>query len=704
MENSTMQMNFENGQYVRAQIRNGITGHIFKSTMELCEFAESETIEQSMILMTPLKDIIKMYGTNQRCYIYDGAKRIWEDTKNEEFIFFIQRWFGTTIQNIKVLLNGLKDQRITNILKQLSKSSFINDVLNRTRGMLMDEEFVAQLDSNHNYLPLKNGKKIDLRTLEISERTIKDCFTFECPVEYVQETPNADRFFADLFPEEQTREYARQVLGYMLTGDNKGRCFFVFYGHGSNGKSLLMSLMNKMMGKFYHQCSVEVFNDTGKVGGPTPHLFSLMNKRVGVYSEGETADKMNMNISCIKQISGDDKISARGLYRDPIEFYSNVKLVMLSNFVPPLTAEKAIKDRLRYVFFDQIFDENPKQGEKQSDKEFAEKLQNEYLNEVFSWIAKGCVKYYLNRCITMPPHEQRRTYELLTGEDSIETFITRFLKITESTGDYVKRSELFEHYQSFCNENSQRCQPRSTLFQRLSHKGLEKSTLKGYDIYRKIKCMYGGNAIPEDATDYKALFEEERKRRIDAENENQKLKLEIKKINEVRTKERDTYITNLILQENIIKSLGEAKMEKAENKFMEISEQIQTEIEEVVEVPIYEEEVEPEPEPLPKKALTITQKVTQQMKVKTRRIILPDMDFSEEEPECCVAISPYESCNNQMFSRNLFVSQTEPEKKAEPKKKIRVVKPKTEKKTSSPVVKEIVDRRVGNIIDSICEF
>ena len=690
----------EMGSMVRAQIRSGITGHQFGSTMDLCEFSESETIEQSMILMTPLKNIIKMYGSSRRCYIYDGEKRIWEDTKEEEFIFFIQRWFGTTIQNIKILLNGLKDQRITNILKQLSKSSYINDILNRTRGMLMDEQFVTQLDSNSNFLPLKDGRKIDLRTLEISERTITDCFTFECPVEYVENTPHADKFFADLFPDEQTREYARLLLGYMLTGDNKGRCFFVFYGHGSNGKSLLMSLMNKIMGKFYHQCSVEVFSDNGKVGGPTPHLFSLMNKRLGVYSEGETADKMNMNISCIKQISGDDKISARGLYRDPIEFYSYVKLVMLSNFVPPLTAEKAIKDRLRYLFFDQIFDENPKQGEMKSDKDFAEKLQNEYLNEVFSWIALGCVRYYTNRCITMPPNEQRRTYELLSGEDSIETFLTRFIKMTDSTGDYIKRSELFEQYQSFCNENSQRCQPRSTLFQRLSHKGLEKSTLHGYDIYRKIKCTFGLSSITEDATDYKALFHEEQKRRIKAEHENQKLKLEIKKLEDQKLREMDMYVKNITLQEHIIKQYEEARMDDAMNEYRDTLAQNILSMSQVVEIEKIPEPDDTQPqediqsfERESPKIETISQKVTKQMRTKSRFIILPDMENDDQE------------IDHQIFSENIFSGQPEIQEtnKKEEAKKIQKnpkSRPKTRTQTkqkNARACRENIEPPCGNI-------
>ena len=91
-----------------------------------------------------------------------------------------------------------------------------------------------------------------------------------------------------------------------------------------------------------------------KSSGATPEIMDLMGKRVGVFSEGETADNIEMNIGGIKQVSGEDKITGRPLYCSKVDFYPYIKINMLTNFSPPLDASKAIVDRLVYILWIQI--------------------------------------------------------------------------------------------------------------------------------------------------------------------------------------------------------------------------------------------------------------------------------------------------------------------------------------------------------------
>jgi phage/plasmid-associated DNA primase len=62
-----------------------------------------------------------------------------------------------------------------------------------------------------------------------------------------------------------------------------------------------------------------------------------------------------MNFRDYKQISGEDKITGRPLYCAKVDFYPYIKLHMLTNFKPPLNAEKAIVNRLNYLFLDSSF-------------------------------------------------------------------------------------------------------------------------------------------------------------------------------------------------------------------------------------------------------------------------------------------------------------------------------------------------------------
>jgi phage/plasmid-associated DNA primase len=254
--------------------------------------------------------------------------------------------------------------------------------------------------------------------------------------------------------------------------------------------------------------------------GPNPELCALMGKHVGIYSEGETADSIELNFTSLKQISGEDTITARRCYRDPIEFKAVCKLHLATNFTPGANDEKAIVDRLDYIFMDSTFSDKPKKGEQKKDTDFIERLRSIHLSEVFSWMAQGSYNFYKDgRSITVPPLFKARTTELFKTEDSISTFVNRMLIITENKKDYIKKGVLFEDYMSFCVSNSQKCHRRSELFDRLKEMKLVVSVKDGYDIYRNVKLSSDherkkpANTVNdttvsiEDDTEYKEAYE-----------------------------------------------------------------------------------------------------------------------------------------------------------------------------------------------------
>jgi phage/plasmid-associated DNA primase len=227
-----------------------------------------------------------------------------------------------------------------------------------------------------------------------------------------------------------------------------------------------------------------------------------------------------MNVGGIKQISGEDKIQGRPLFAPPVNFYPYIKLHMLTNFAPPLDASQAITERIRYIFLDTFFCENPVEpNEIKIDKEFATKLENEYLSEMFTWIVKGSKEYYSDYKIKVPEEFLTRTNELLSQQDSIKTYFDRNVEFTNNDKHYITKNEIFESYKAFCNGNSQRCQQRSSLFNRLEQHKVRKSSLHGYDVYRGLKIKEVDThenstlaGISEyafgdkvDLTDYKAL-------------------------------------------------------------------------------------------------------------------------------------------------------------------------------------------------------
>jgi putative DNA primase/helicase len=464
----------------------------FKTIQEINEYRFKSITDQSNYFATIIFKYYKVIS-DDIIYYYNKNTKLWSEVSKDEYDAFVFDFLNNSAKKIKKVIKKSEniDEQVEKALKELcnkfDQKTYINDIIYRSFSKLKQPKFITMLNDNKEHLPINNGKKINLKTLAVSDRTPDDYFTYECPVDFVEKTPNADKFFSQIQPKKENRELVRKVLGYSLTGDMKARKFFIWYGYGSNGKSKVCKIMEKISGCQYTQLDKSIFMKTKKSSGATPEVMDLMGKRIGVYSEGETADNMEMNIGGIKQISGEDKITGRPLYCSKVDFYPYIKIHMLTNYTPSLDAQKATKDRLIYIYMDTNFTDTPKnENDIKIDNDFAEKVENEYLSEMFSWIVKGSQEYYKTCKIEMTQEFKERTNEILTGSDSILNFFERLVIKTNNKKDFIKRSSLFEHYMQFCNKNSQRCQPRSSLFNRIEEYGAIKSTLHGLDGYRCI--------------------------------------------------------------------------------------------------------------------------------------------------------------------------------------------------------------------------
>lgn len=458
-----------------------------------------------------MKDSIKIIGKEHDVYHYNNVTKLWQCNTKEVYEVFITRYLnmmgkalmkaflkvrkeiGGTDESVDENLSKMC-KSINGLIKDFDSNTYIRAIIDRSTGQLQDNQFATKLNSNPDYLAILNGMKVNLKTGEVTGRTKSDYFSYESKVDVVKVTEQADKFFSQVMPNVENREYLRKVLGYMLTGNMDARVFFIWYGDGSNGKSVIMKLLKCILGPLYHQCSKGIFmkGSQEKVEGPSPDKVALIGVRCATYSEGETADEININESFLKMVSGKDEINARALFKAPLTFFPICKMSLLTNYKPDMNGDKSIRQRLRYLFLDSSFVENPNKNNKnefKTDEEFVDSLCEKYLSQVFSWILKGSIEYYQTKSIIPPKEFQERTELVFNTQDSISSFLERKIKITNNDADYKKKGELFEIYKDFCSKNSQRCHPRSTLFKRLDDLHIRLTALHGYDVYRGIKII-----------------------------------------------------------------------------------------------------------------------------------------------------------------------------------------------------------------------
>jgi P4 family phage/plasmid primase-like protien len=459
----------------------------FKNIADISEYINMTDTNRANVFAEEIKQYVKMVdGPKEIYFFFDIKTKLWQKINRDGFRIFVFNYYNKTAQHVKDMIGDLKDSRINKLVSHFDSDIFINRMIDRSKGYLYDRDLFIKLNNSKNgdFLPLRDGKKINLKTLEITERTKDDYYTFELDVSYVNQYSDAEKYFKNLFEDDDMYNYMQNRLGYMITNNMDSQEFYLFHGNGNNGKSLLVQILEKILKQFYIPGTDAIFKETSKSGnaeGPSPFTMKLIGPRLCIYSEGSTSDKMVLNETQIKKITGEDSMTARGLRQEPVDFKSKCKLAMMSNHIFSISGEYSFKRRLKIIPFNKQFQRNDKY------KEF---LLNSCLDQIFTWLCIGAKKYYENPTIETPKMISEYIENAVETEDSIISFYKRCVTITKSQKDKITYKDFFEKYKEFCDNNSQRCQVRSLFYTRMKqdYKLQSGPKLHGYDQFIYVKC------------------------------------------------------------------------------------------------------------------------------------------------------------------------------------------------------------------------
>ncbi len=483
-----------------------------KNVLDMIEFESDLLLNggqdgHSQLFIEEYKETIKTITESGSGYVYDEFTALWVERSRKYIVNMIPKFLKKEIKkrfnkaidknDITVKAGVRTINETINLLKKLfkevSKYNHCNNVFNLAQPKLYDISFIEKLNGAKHLLPIVGNLVMNLKTCTTRTRTKKDMFSFECPVSHLDNSDlsNAEKFFSEIMCNDiPSCDYLQKCLGYCMTGETSERCFFIWWGGGSNGKSSLTELLDQILQKFCVSCSPKVLIHQEKNGSATPHLIPLIGARLAILSETDKNEKLNQKM--IKKLTGNDKISARALYGKQVEFKPVCKTIMLTNNRPIFNSDDtAMVDRLKYNPFNQRFVCNPIKGELKKDPEFIEKLKTEYLNEVFTWLCIGAKKWYDNKNLNPPEIVQSATDEYISELDVISRFMDENCEFGSKYT--VKRSYLFEYFKTYCRENAIFMRKKE-FFNRMQKKGYKNERLKEQD-----NCMgYRGFKICED--------------------------------------------------------------------------------------------------------------------------------------------------------------------------------------------------------------
>jgi putative DNA primase/helicase len=131
------------------------------------------------------------------------------------------------------------------------------------------------MDTDPYLLNVQNGT-INLRTGELLPHNPAHMNSKIADVEFKPEAacPRLLRYLDSAFPDNpEMIRYMQKVVGYVLTGDTREKCFFIFYGPGgNNGKSVLINVIRYILGPYALQTPVATLQS--KKQGATAMILS----------------------------------------------------------------------------------------------------------------------------------------------------------------------------------------------------------------------------------------------------------------------------------------------------------------------------------------------------------------------------------------------------------------------------------------------
>jgi P4 family phage/plasmid primase-like protien len=282
-------------------------------------------------------------------------------------------------QNIAALhLENEQNPLIKSLKKKLGKIiditmclvSTVNkkNIMTEAKDLFYDPQFMEKLDTNPYLLCFDNGV-VDFKEKVFRVGYPEDYVSKCTKLDYMPLNPTRDGktmdeindFMRKLFPKPQLCEYMWSHLASILLGTPDKQTFHMYIGEGRNGKSVLTTLIDEMLGEYKGVVPLSaITQDRAKVGGTSAELAELKGVRYAVIMEPSTKDAILEGP--LKQLtSGLDPIQCRAPYSaKTMIYYPQFKLVLCTNVrMDVKTQDFGTWRRIREVPFESHFTENP---------------------------------------------------------------------------------------------------------------------------------------------------------------------------------------------------------------------------------------------------------------------------------------------------------------------------------------------------------
>jgi len=276
----------------------------------------------------------------------------WQETcdievKNEVITDYLYSEYDSLIGRMDSSLATCSEDEAKNIKKRLKdiRKTFgelkgvskVNKILDALFNKYYKRDFMARLNQNPYLLGFTNGV-YDFKDRVFRAGQEEDYISLSTGYDYKEdrnyrEEERLKKIIMEICCERQDLyETLIGVLARCLIGDNStnNQLFYCLYGRGSNGKSTLASILKESLGDYHAVMSTSLLSQKSQRSDAcNADVAKLIGKRVVVCSE--TEQDVPINISTVKNMSGEEVISYRNLYESVRESKITWSVFLLTN-------------------------------------------------------------------------------------------------------------------------------------------------------------------------------------------------------------------------------------------------------------------------------------------------------------------------------------------------------------------------------------
>lgn len=398
-------------------------------------------------------------------YAYDGVRWIKHGAEQQA-----ERMVKRFVEAATTYCAKLKDdEKRADALKKMARYQQYRarrNVLEDAKSELV--RHLSDFDQDPHLLNALN-KTIDLSGdgVVVRDHDPADLITFVAPVEYVEDA-TCELFENTLAAccegDVELYEYIQKLFGKVVASDTSDDAFYLFGEQRRSGKGTVTSPLVEMLGS----------GEGGYAKNAQPETFAAKRRRDASASSGdrarlrnskliltsETPKGMELDATIMKEMTGDDLVTARYNYGDDEQFRMRGIIFMLANNFPTINDPSVFgSDRVKVIPFERFV---PKQ---ERDKTLRDRLREPgELSGLLNWCIEGIHKYR-KEGFDAPEAVVASTKAYEKRCDMVAVYMEERLLSVEC--GLLKASEIYSDYCNWANETRRSAIGRNDFYERV---------------------------------------------------------------------------------------------------------------------------------------------------------------------------------------------------------------------------------------------